>query len=288
MPRQLWIVEACRDWGLTTREVDGWRTRGSESFNPIGTIAHHTGGPSTGELPELPTLINGRSDLPGPLCNVGLGRSGTCYVVAAGRANHGGAGNWKGATGNSAFLGIEPANDGRQGWPEVQIEAYVRLCAALQDGMGRRDASWVCGHKEYATPPGRKPDPHSIDMHAFRARVAAILSQGDDMTPEQDQLLRLIANAFGVSPANPNSDMRGWVADLHREVVSGAPQPVAQDGIGKIIRGIRDGAIVVKANANVNIDPAAIADQIVQKLGPQLAQSVANAVITRTAQQYAK
>lgn len=85
MSRQLWIADRCRSAGLEVAEVNGWRDRGSSAFNPAGLVAHHTAGASTGEMPSLRVLIYGRSDLPGPLCNVGLGRSGKVYVVAAGR-----------------------------------------------------------------------------------------------------------------------------------------------------------------------------------------------------------
>jgi hypothetical protein len=47
-------------------------------------------------MPSLRLLIKRRSDCPGPLCNVGLARSGAVYVIAAGRANHAGKGGWRG------------------------------------------------------------------------------------------------------------------------------------------------------------------------------------------------
>ncbi len=168
MSRQLWLADRCRDAGLAVAEVAGWRERGSSSFNPAGVVAHHTAGASTGEMPSLRVLINGRSDLPGPLCNVGLGRSGTVYVVASGRANHAGRGGWQGMVGNSSVLGIEAENDGRQAWPVRQIAAYQRLCRVLLDGMGS-PTRLLCGHKEWTT---RKPDPHSIDMAAWRRNLA--------------------------------------------------------------------------------------------------------------------
>lgn len=180
MPRALWIADRCRAFGLRTVEVDGWRERGSSTFQPRGVVAHHTAdGP--GELPSLRVLINGRSDLPGPLCQVGLGRSGTVYVIASGRANHAGRGGWKGLSGNSSVLGIEAENAGgaQDPWPSVQYEAYKRLCAALITGPGvGGDVELICGHKEWA--PGRKPDPHTIDMTAFRAEVRAFLEQQED------------------------------------------------------------------------------------------------------------
>jgi hypothetical protein len=54
----------------------------------------------------------------------------------------------------------------------VQEDAYHHGVAAILRHLNR-DASFCCGHKEYA--PHRKDDP-DLDMNAFRASVAAILS----------------------------------------------------------------------------------------------------------------
>lgn len=163
------LADHLRAWGLRVIEVDGWRTRGSSTFNPRGVVVHHTAGGSTGDMGSLRICTTGRSDLPGPLAQVGLGRSGTCYVIAAGRANHAGSGGYRGLSGNSSVWGIEAENNGSQPWPQVQLDAYYRLCAALLELIGK-DANWVCGHKEWTT---RKPDPHSLNMPAFRSSVAS-------------------------------------------------------------------------------------------------------------------
>jgi peptidoglycan hydrolase-like protein with peptidoglycan-binding domain len=135
-------------------------------------------------MPSLHTLINGRaagpgiSALQGPLSQLGLGRDGTYYLIAAGRANHAGAGIWNGLTnGNSNFIGIEAENTGEQNdfpWPQVQMDAYHRGVAAILKHVGR-GAEFCAGHKEYALPKGRKSDP-DFDMIAFRSSVAAILN----------------------------------------------------------------------------------------------------------------
>ncbi len=175
MSRQLWIADTARQWGLNVVEVDGWHERGSESFRPAGVVCHHTAGAESGDMPSLRLLINGRSDCPGPLCNVGLARSGTVYVIAAGRANHAGKGGWRGLTGNSSVLGIEAENTGRgEPWPAAQLDAYRRLAAALASGTGK-GAEFVCAHREWA--PGRKPDPRDIEMDEFRQSVAQLLGE---------------------------------------------------------------------------------------------------------------
>ena len=132
-------------------------------------------------MPSLKTLINGRggsNPLPGPLSQLGLGRDGTYFVIAAGRAIHAGQGIWKGMpNGNTNFIGIEAENTGEANdrpWPEVQMDAYHRGVAAILKRIGQ-GADFCAGHREYATPLGRKNDP-DFDMDAFRLSVAAIIA----------------------------------------------------------------------------------------------------------------
>lgn len=173
-----WLAEVLTDAGLKVAEQPGWRTRGrSDMGEVVGVICHHTAGPAQGNMPSLHIITEGRTDLPGPLSQLGLGRDGTYYVVTAGRANHAGKGIWNGVTtGNSSFIGIEAENTGLPGddWPPVQMDAYRRGVAALLTRL-RQPASMCCGHKEYAQPAGRKTDP-SFDMHDFRRQVEAIMA----------------------------------------------------------------------------------------------------------------
>src|SRR4051794_26135385 len=100
-----WLAEVLEDAGVKVAEQPGWRTRGhGDMVNVRGVMCHHTAGSTKGNMPSLGVITNGRSDLPGPLAQLGLGRDGTFYVVAAGRANHAGRGNWQAIiTGNSSF-----------------------------------------------------------------------------------------------------------------------------------------------------------------------------------------
>lgn len=187
MPYSLiWLPEVLKDAHLKVAEVDGWEDHGhGDVGNILGVICHHTAGPKQGNMPSLNTLVRGRGDLPGPLAQLGLGRDGTFYVIAAGRSWHAGKGIWNGFTnGNSNFIGIEAENTGLANdlpWPEVQMDAYRRGVVAILKHLGR-NAGDCAGHKEYARPAGRKIDP-SFDMIAFRARVAAIL---DGTAPSPD------------------------------------------------------------------------------------------------------
>jgi ribosomal protein L27 len=174
-----WMPAVLEAAGLKVAEADGWANRGrAEMGRVLGVMIHHTATAKAGNMPSLKTLVQGRSDLAGPLANLGLGRDGTWYVIAAGRANHAGAGSWKDVTsGNANFIGIECENSGTAAdlpWPAVQMDALRRGVAELLR-HAQRDALWCMGHKEYALPKGRKPDP-LFDMDLFRREVADTLS----------------------------------------------------------------------------------------------------------------
>ncbi|HKY05973.1 MAG TPA: N-acetylmuramoyl-L-alanine amidase [Blastocatellia bacterium] len=177
MPHSLiWLPSVLESAGLRVARVEGWEDRGRGDVGRIfGVICHHTAGNRDGNMPSLRLITRGRPDLRGPLAQLGLGRDGTYYVVAAGRANHAGEGSWRGLTnGNSNFIGIEAENTGLSNdfpWPAVQMDAYARGVAAILRHIGQ-GIEFCAGHKEYALPPGRKPDP-SFDMNTFRATVAA-------------------------------------------------------------------------------------------------------------------
>lgn len=176
-----WLATTLRAAGLNVVEQPGWESRGRSEMGAVkGVLCHHTGGALSGDHPSLNLVINGRPDLSGPLSHLVLGRSGTFFVVAAGRCNHAGAGVWQGVTtGNSSFIGIEAENagTGADPWPEVQIDAYARGVAAILERIGAQPIM-CAGHKEYCTPRGRKIDP-TFDMTAFRARVAHAMTNDD-------------------------------------------------------------------------------------------------------------
>lgn len=171
----IWLPEVLLEAGLKVAETPGWMTRGRAEMGRVrGVMLHHTAtrASAVGNMPTLSVLINGRPGLSGPLCQIGLGKDGTCYIVAAGRANHAGAGNWAGVqTGNSSFIGIEAENQGdpEEAWPAVQKDAYVRAVVALLRRIGA-GPEMCCAHKEYALPPRRKSDP-DFDMDRFRRKV---------------------------------------------------------------------------------------------------------------------
>jgi hypothetical protein len=214
-----WLAEVLDGAGLKVAEQPGWRTRGRGEMGTVkGVMCHHTAGPLKGNMPSLGIVTNGRPDLAGPLAQLCLGRDGAYYVVAAGRANHAGAGNWRGLTnGNWEFIGIEAENTGlpNDPWPSVQVDAYCHGVAAILRKLGE-SAQMCCGHKEYALPAGRKQDP-SFEMNSFRNRVEMIMAGAappalipsvDDISRPtlrrgaQGTLVSNIQNKLGIAPAD--------------------------------------------------------------------------------------
>jgi hypothetical protein len=142
-------------------------------------ICHHTAtGKNWTDASVVNLLIKGRSDLPGPLSQLGLDREGTFHLIAVGKCNH----NGYGLSGNNT-IGIEAFNDGRgEPWLAVQMDAYIRGCAAICRHLGW-PAEKVLGHKE--SDPGRKIDP-TFDMNVFRGHVAALLDTPVTPPPQED------------------------------------------------------------------------------------------------------
>jgi len=175
-----WLPDVLKAAGLKVSPCPGWDFRGvAEMGQVMGVICHHTATVDrTRNMPSLDTLIKGRSDLPGPLSQLGLGRDGTFYIIAAGKCNHAGPGSWQGiTTGNTSFIGIEAENTGGHDdspWPAVQMDAYYRGVAAILQHIGK-GVEFCAAHKEYALPAGRKTDP-DFDMADFRSKVAAIMA----------------------------------------------------------------------------------------------------------------
>lgn len=212
-----WLPGVLLGAGLKVSLVEGWENRGLKPMGTVrGVICHHTGGSPTGNMPSLGVVTRGRSDLRGPLAQLGLGRDGTFYVIAAGFAQHAGPGKWQGiASGNSSFIGIEAEHTGRgaDAWPDVQLDAYRRGVAAILKRIGA-GAEMCCAHREFALPPGRKPDPVAIDMLDFRAKVAAIMAGRGEVRatiPARDKTNRVTVRR----PAD-TAEQRALVKDIQR------------------------------------------------------------------------
>ncbi|WP_425245722.1 peptidoglycan-binding protein [Streptomyces sp. NEAU-NA10] len=189
------LVSALRAEGVAVVEHAGWRTNNRNhkgSWGPVnGVVVHHT--VTTGTSSTVSMCFHGRSDLPGPLCHGVIAKDGTVHLVGNGRANHAGTGDpdvlaavaaersplpaprRRTTDGNAHFYGFECVNlgDGKDPWPEVQLEAIVRASAALCRAHGWSARS-VIGHKEWTS---AKIDPRGFAMADLRARIAARLDE---------------------------------------------------------------------------------------------------------------
>jgi hypothetical protein len=183
------LPDALRAQGIEPVLVAGWEARGlAFDAKPTITLRHWTAGPKVGKAPSLGTVTNGRSDLPGPLCQVLQERTGgagldRAYVVASGRANHAGTGTWAGVnSGNRMGTGleIEWSGDPTEDFNARRIESSVRIVTALQTLSSAPAGKWCCEHREYATPAGRKVDTN-LPGDVLRTSVQARLDGGDDM-----------------------------------------------------------------------------------------------------------
>ncbi|MEU9119994.1 N-acetylmuramoyl-L-alanine amidase [Streptomyces sp. NPDC048506] len=149
---------------------------------------------------------DGYNDLPGPLCHGVITKDGHVHLVGHGRANHAGTGDGDvlsaviaesyGSTpprphrndtdGNHAFYGFECENlgDGKDPWPDCQLDAIERVSAAICRAHGWTARS-VIGHKEWTN---TKTDPRGFEMPDMRARVAKRLgAKPSDDTSTHDE-----------------------------------------------------------------------------------------------------
>lgn len=191
------FIAALRAEGLTVVEIGNWRTHNRNHKGPWGPIhgsmLHHTA--SSGELDSVELCRAGYSSLPGPLCQVVIGKSGKVYVISAGRSNHAGGGdpnvlqaviderynerppvprvgNANGVDGNRHFYGAECVNlgDGKDPWPAIQVESMVRFSTAVSRSYDWTEKSAIA-HREWSSD---KPDPAGPGMPtmpAMRARI---------------------------------------------------------------------------------------------------------------------
>jgi hypothetical protein len=200
--RLLGLPDALREFDLEPVLSAGWETRGLEfDDDPIITLRHWTAGAITGKSPSLRIVTFGRPDLKGPLATVLQERTGgsgldRVHVIASGRANHAGEGSWQGVTsGNRRGTGNEIEWAGpHEAFPVNRIETSERIAAALLSLSKYQDGKHACEHREYALPPGRKIDTN-LNGDTFRLRVHELLHppEDDDMTPEQEKLLKRAA-----------------------------------------------------------------------------------------------
>lgn len=244
--RLLAIPDFLHKWGLEVTLEPGWEKRGKEFFErPKVAIGHHTATPRTEknknqDLPTRTMLRDGRSDLPGPLCQIATTRSGVIHVVAAGKANHAGQGDWKGITSSALTIGNEVEYPGTGEWNPAQLRAFDLSMAAMLDMLGQR-AEMYCGHREWANPPGRKVDPGNVDLDKQRQRIKMHLESGPGRkTPQGDRWLGL-----------ENPPMRGQDVSNVQNALKIAGKLAAKDVDGIYGRGTADALTRFQRSAGI-------------------------------------
>lgn len=177
-----WLADVLRAAGITVVEHGDWRNHYRPgSFAPFGVLWHHTAGSTTSASnphPSLNICINGRSDLPGPLCHALVDYFGVFHVISAGRANHAGTARASGpipaGDGNTMLVGWEIDYNGvSQSMSAAQYTQSLKATAAVLKQFGR-DASYARGHRETSTT--GKIDPAFCDLDVMRSDVAALMN----------------------------------------------------------------------------------------------------------------
>ncbi|QCX74318.1 N-acetylmuramoyl-L-alanine amidase [Streptomyces sp. YIM 121038] len=188
-------------------EVGSSRTHNRNHKGPWGPVhgmmIHHTA--TSGAQKTVTTCRHGYEGLPGPLCHGVITKDGRVHLVGYGRANHAGFGdddvlraviaekalppdNEANTDGNRHFYGFECENlgNGRDPWPESQVEAAVRVSAAIcrAHSWGKGGDTSVIGHSEWQ--PG-KVDPFGpgVSMKDIRRRVAERLRHPANWSPKE-------------------------------------------------------------------------------------------------------
>ncbi|OKJ77856.1 N-acetylmuramoyl-L-alanine amidase [Streptomyces sp. CB02460] len=183
------FLAALKKEGLTVVEVGDWRSRNRNHKGPWGPVngvmIHHSVTKGTDATVKM--CRDGHPDLPGPLCHGVIAKDGRVHLVGYGRTNHAGMGdddvlravvaekkrlpddNEANTDGNRHFYGFECENlgDGKDPWPDAQLEAIEKVAAAICRHHGWTARS-VIGHREWQ--PG-KVDPKGFSMGDLRDRV---------------------------------------------------------------------------------------------------------------------
>ncbi|MEE1927641.1 N-acetylmuramoyl-L-alanine amidase [Streptomyces sp. TRM 70351] len=187
------LLSALRNEGCRVEEVGDWRNHHRNHvgrWGPVhGVMIHHT--VTNGARKTVELCRRGYAGLPGPLCHGVITKDGRVHLVGHGRANHAGLGdddvlraviaerrtpspNERNTDGNTRFYGFECENmgDGRDPWPEAQMDAIARAAAAVCRHHGWNEWS-VIGHLEWTH---HKIDPRGFSMDSLRERVRKLLA----------------------------------------------------------------------------------------------------------------
>jgi hypothetical protein len=229
------VAAALRARGVVVHFASGYQGRGNGSrwidngYRPHGGIMHHTASAYANALPGAGiynVLVNGRSDLPGPLCNSAGNQDGSVTIIAAGPANHAGAagGSWARpfpdtSDFNRRVWGHEICYPGVSPMRDAQYNTMVILGQVLCQLLGR-GPEWIRGH--YETSITGKWDPgfaegRWYDMNEVRRQIAAGPIGGDDMFDDQarwllDDIFQQVSGTRSIEEVRRLGYFPGWAS----------------------------------------------------------------------------
>jgi hypothetical protein len=188
------VVAGCRHNGLRVHELPGCYSRGNGQTSAYeGALVHHTAGAFDG---GMDLLVNGRSDLDGPLCNMAGHANGDLTLVAAHPANHAGASGGRSmgplpVTGlfNRRAWGLEIMYPGSRPMTSAQFRSAQIMCGVVSGILKRPNPEWCRAHAETSITgkwdPGYAPG-KTIDMGGFRGGIWGALhsSPSTSTTPD--------------------------------------------------------------------------------------------------------
>jgi hypothetical protein len=258
------FLKALLDEGLDVVETGSWRTHNRNSKGPWGPVhgvmMHHT--VTKGMSNTVRLVRDGYSGLPGPLCHGMIAKSGQVHLVGYGRANHAGLGdddvlraviaerglpadNETSTDGNRHFYGFECENlgDGKDPWPEAQLDAIERVGAALCRAHGWSAAS-VIRHLDWQ--PG-KVDPRGIDWDNMETRISKRL--GAKVPPKP---------ATPAPPKRPTVDLSKLIAAA-RVNPKASGQPVTYSGAKTVEAALVDAGLLAKKYSDGHFGSTTIA-----------------------------
>ncbi|WP_086732662.1 N-acetylmuramoyl-L-alanine amidase [Streptomyces glaucescens] len=259
--------------GVTVVEVGDWETHNRNSKGPWGPVngvmIHHT--VTKGSATTVELCRKGHSSLPGPLCHGVITKDGRVHLVGYGRANHAGLGdpdvlaaviaeravpadNEATTDGNRHFYGFECENlgDGKDPWPEAQLEAIEKVAAAICRHHGWSERS-VIGHLEWQ--PG-KIDPRGFTMDSMRARIADRLAeQKPDPKPTTP---KPAAPKPLPKPTKPVVDLSRLVAAAKANPASKGT-PVTYSGVRTVEAALVDAGLLAKKYSDGHFGTSTIA-----------------------------
>jgi len=248
------FAQLLRAEGVTVVEVGEWETRNRNHKGPWGPVhgvmIHHT--VTSGSEQTVRICRDGYSGLPGPLCHGVITKDGRVHLVGYGRANHAGLGDpdvlraviaeqaaptddEATVDGNRHFYGFECENlgNGKDPWPEAQLEAIERVSAAICRHHGWPVRS-VIGHLDWQ--PG-KVDPRGFTMASMRDRVEARLAPKPAPTPTPAPDLP--------KPQAPKVDLSRLIAAAKSDPAK-AGTPVTYSGVKTVEAALVDAGLLAK------------------------------------------